>query len=149
MWALQRWPPHPFNTNSTTNDIPLLASIQYPAWENTTAPEKGGRTANQECGQSPVGLSHTFSTPSPRLKYLSHRLHQPKLCSQPISSCELHVGGFFNRRRLFFRGYDGECFPSGGGDRAGEKDEWRWGWMYRHFRITQVHDCSPIKEQEL
>lgn len=37
--------PHtPFPTNSTTNDIPLLASIQYTAWENTTGLEKGGRT---------------------------------------------------------------------------------------------------------
>ena len=40
--------PPPLPSNTTTNDIPLLASVQYTAWENTTAPEKGGRTTNQE-----------------------------------------------------------------------------------------------------
>lgn len=41
--------------------------------------------------RSSISLSHTFSAPSPS-KYLSHCLHQPKLCSQPISSCGLDIG---------------------------------------------------------
>lgn len=82
--------PHtPSPTNTTTNDIPLLASVQYTAWENTTAPwkkkEMEGRSTNQEFGQSPISLSH--ASPLCHIAYIN-----PSLSSQTIRSCELDVG---------------------------------------------------------
>lgn len=101
VWVQQRWPPHPFPTNSTTNDSPALASIQCTAWENTTALEKEGRTTNQECGQSPVSLA----TPPVCILPLKISCHIAyiNLYSHSISSCEADGSkmGFSGASRLF------------------------------------------------